>query len=92
MMMRLRATTTVFAYLPRLAGLQSASTRQQIEDDDNHCQHKQDVDEAATDVKGKAKKPEDNENDDNSPKHKIVLRSNWSRIKVPPQASWRSLW
>ena len=32
------------------------------------------MDESAADVKAEAKKPKDDENDDDRPKHKIVLR------------------
>jgi hypothetical protein len=62
-----------------LAGLKAPSTRQQVEDENDYCKHKQNVNEAAADVKAEAKNPEDEKDDDDRPKHKIVLRSKWSR-------------
>jgi hypothetical protein len=49
--------------------LQTAPPGEQVEDEDDHCKDKQDVDEAAADVKAEAKEPEDEEYDDDRPKH-----------------------
>ena len=53
--------------------LYSASTRQQVEDENDHCKNQQDVNEATADVEAEAKKPEDDEDDQYRPKHSEVF-------------------
>jgi hypothetical protein len=54
--------------------LDAASTGQKVKDEDDHCENQQQVDEGAANMEAEAKKPKNDENYDNRPKHENVLR------------------
>ena len=51
----------------------AAPPRNQVEDENDDSNHDEDVDEAATDMKGEAQKPQNYENHENCPKHRRTL-------------------
>ena len=50
-------------------GLDSASSSKKVIDEDNHRDNEEKVNKGSTDVEAEAEQPEDNQNDDNGPKH-----------------------
>lgn len=50
-------------------GLDSASSSEKVIDEDNHRDNEEKVNKGSTDVEAEAEQPEDNQNDDNGPKH-----------------------
>jgi hypothetical protein len=52
--------------------LDSASAGQKVEDEDDHCENQQEMDKAAANVEAEAKKPKNEEDYDNRPKHESV--------------------
>ena len=49
--------------------LDAASPSQKVVDEDDHCDDEQEMNEGAADVEAEAEQPEDDQNDDNCPKH-----------------------
>jgi hypothetical protein len=54
--------------------LDSPASRDQIDDGNNQCDHKQDMDQAAGHVESPAQKPKDNEDCKNCPKHRYPFK------------------
>jgi hypothetical protein len=53
--------------------LDSSTAADQVENQDDDCNHQQDVDEASADVQTETKQPENEEDNDDCPKHEGVL-------------------
>lgn len=53
--------------------LDSPASRNQVNDGDNQCDHKQEVNQAAGHVESPAQKPKDNEDCKNRPKHRYTF-------------------
>jgi hypothetical protein len=52
--------------------LGAASARDEIVDDENHCDDQQEVDESAADVNGKTQEPQNEKYDDDCPEHELI--------------------
>ena len=55
--------------MERAKWLDCASSGQQVVNKDDYCDDKQEMNEGATNVEAEAEKPEDDQDDDNCPKH-----------------------
>ena len=62
--------------------LQITSSADQVEDQDDDSDHDEDVDQPATDVKGESKEPQDKKNDEDCPKHSMILANGRPESRV----------
>lgn len=62
--------------------LDRTTSADQIHDSNNDGQHQENVDQAPCNVKSPAKKPKNNENGENSPKHGGTRRQKQSRVSL----------
>jgi len=70
--------------------LDSSASRDQVNDGDNQCDHKQEMDQTAGHVESPAQKPKDNEDCKNRPKHRYPFKIGNS-VRQPPKGEKRHL-
>jgi hypothetical protein len=77
------------AYIECDEKLDTATAREKVEDQHDHCQYEQDVDKSAANVKAESEQPQDEENYDDRPKHLISPRNKAVRVVPLPSFSRR---